>query len=296
MAGPLDAPAGQRWTSFRNWTASDLEGIAARFAGHTEAWAGEWMIGPECADRPRQVYAAAVSSVTAQAGTLALPLHAESFLEGDDAPKAWFCFAAPDQFARRDPLVHLAARLVFGHGCRAEKGSVAAELGVAALEKLVASVREIVGFAPYEGNLIDEKRLVAALPDAEFHALAGGVKVALPLADDIALFLNGAAAQKLVPEHAPTSPKTGGLTSVREAAVAGQVGLDVQLNEVELTFGQLKSLQIGDVVVLPHSLQASLRLVTEFDTEIASGFLGRLDDRRAIQVVRDGPDGHKPSA
>jgi hypothetical protein len=205
-----------------------------------------------------------------------------------DAPQAWLCFATPDQFSRRAPLADHGMRLVLGPACRAEKGSLAVELGTAALERLVAALCNVVGVAPSQVDLTDEKRLLAPLPGTEFHALAGCVKVALPVAGDVALFLNGAAAQKLVrhDEVAATARVTGGLTNVREAAAAGQVGVDVQLNQVELTFGQLKSLQIGDVVVLPHSIEAPLRVVTQFDTEIGRGFLGRLGDQRAIQVVR----------
>ncbi|MFL6676166.1 MAG: FliM/FliN family flagellar motor C-terminal domain-containing protein [Massilia sp.] len=289
MANSSSTAAGSecRWTPVRSWTDADLDAIAARFAGHAEAWASEWMMRPACVGLPTQLSVARALSVPAQGSVLVLPLQAESGVSGGDAPKAWLCFATSDQFARRDPLVNFGMRLVLGTACRAEKGSIATELGIAALEKLVADVCNVVGAAP-QADLIDEKRLLAALPGTEFHALAGCVKVALPLAEDIALFLNGAAAQKLVREDevASTARMTGGLTNVREATAAGQVRLDFQLNQVELTFGQLKSLQVGDVVVLPHSIEAPLRLVTQFDTEIGRGFLGRLDLQRAIQVVR----------
>jgi hypothetical protein len=230
----------------------------------------------------------ASAPVRAQRGVLVL--HRERASDDAGAPQAWLDFPLPFQPGRVEAVVQLGLRMVFGEAGKCENASIAAELGVAALENLVSAIRGAVGIVQSDPGSFEDPR--SQLPRDEFHEWAGCVKVSLPPSGDAVLYLNGAAAENLLGAGKAKPPliAIGGLTPVRKAAVAANVGLSARLNAVELTFGQLKSLQVGDVVVLPHALEEPLRLITEFDAEVCRAYLGRVDERRSVQVVRSGAD------
>jgi hypothetical protein len=285
------------WTPLLHWTETELAGMAQRFSRHYEAWGRDWMTRADFWElAPVRVGAVPMMSSSLNGAHAVLPLHSEHTAAEAGAPHAWIAFPTSAAAARSESLAQLVVRLLFGEPAMGDSDSFAAGVGLAALAGLAAIVQAATGIAEAAvapaGSALHEE-----LPPQAFHAWAGCVKLSLPGSGGAAIYLNGVAARNLLGagqgESAPNP--IGGLTPIQQAAGATTIGLGVRLNPVELTFGQLKSLQVGDVVILPHAVEEPLRVVTQFDTLLCKAYLGRSGDRRALQVVRDtAPAGTSP--
>jgi hypothetical protein len=135
----------------------------------------------------------------------------------------------------------------------------------------------------------DPSSAADTLPPEAFRAWSGGVRVPMPGFDDLALYLAGPTVARMnPPRRSPTSAGKVPLTVLTAAAVRTSVPVTAQLHPVELTLGQIRSLQVGDVVVLPHALEQPLRVVPGHGAVLCEAYLGRSGSHRSLELLRHG--------
>jgi len=84
------------------------------------------------------------------------------------------------------------------------------------------------------------------------------------------------------------------LTPLAQALAARKLPIRVELAPCELDLGSLQGLRVGDIIPLPHSLDAPLLVSTAQDVPVCSGFLGRHAGFKAIELVREAHADHHP--
>lgn len=268
-----------------DWNEPALAAAAAKVAQACHDWRREWA-GAGVTGTPGRATPSAASFVSTRAGhaLIAYPLHQEEG-GGEPAVRAWLGLPAQAADDAVSQAAELVGRQIFGEAVTCDPGNIAAELSQAALDHLAGGLRGMLGIrasaAPF-----DLRSLAAGIPEAEFCEWSGGVRVELQGFGDLALYLNGRAVAGIVPPAEPplAAPKPL-LTPVSIAAQHRLVDLKAVLHGVEFTLGHLKSLQVGDVVVLPHRLDAPLQVVTGPGTAICHAYLGSAGDHRALEVV-----------
>jgi flagellar motor switch/type III secretory pathway protein FliN len=135
-------------------------------------------------------------------------------------------------------------------------------------------------------------------PDAAaFKPWSGSVVAHLPLSAGVcvSVLLNASCAKSLQATQAgsvsPSSRRGAAAKPERiEIALAPRkVELRVELNACELELGALQDLRIGDVVPLPHLLEAPLQVRLTQGSSVCAGFLGKHAGFKAIELVREAP-------
>lgn len=109
-----------------------------------------------------------------------------------------------------------------------------------------------------------------------------------------ALLLNGACVRAALDIPEVALSRRAAETGSREAltpwvvALAGRkLPVRAELSACELDLGTLQSLRIGDIVPIPHALDAPLFVSASADIRVCSGFLGRHGEAKAIELARD---------
>ena len=122
----------------------------------------------------------------------------------------------------------------------------------------------------------------AARLDAARRQRALPVGIATATTDLCTLILH----PRLIELLAPSRGASGaGRPERRQDAIAAQrLRVETVLGEVELPFGELRSLRSGDVIVLDKSLSEPLRLVIETGTRVAAVAIGSAGAMRAVRV------------
>lgn len=93
----------------------------------------------------------------------------------------------------------------------------------------------------------------------------------------------------LVPVEPAKTASGVALSDPREALAALPTRLHVELSGVEITLGQIQSLALGDVLLLPHPLTQPLHVVATQGQSICAGYLGQQQGHKAIELVRGIP-------
>lgn len=116
------------------------------------------------------------------------------------------------------------------------------------------------------------------------------------------LLVNAACARALLgpkgngmPADSSRRKKPVPLVPLSQALSDRKLSLQVELSSCELDFGSLQSLCIGDIVPLPHSLDAPLMVSTAQGAQVCAGFLGRQAGFKAIELARETPVGRETS-
>ncbi|WP_220185258.1 FliM/FliN family flagellar motor C-terminal domain-containing protein [uncultured Paracoccus sp.] len=86
-----------------------------------------------------------------------------------------------------------------------------------------------------------------------------------------------------VPGHVASVPAAG--RSLAEAVRAAPVSVNAVLCRRKITLRELRALQAGSVLGLPHDAMATVRLETPSGLEVARGKLGALHGNRAIRIA-----------
>jgi hypothetical protein len=109
----------------------------------------------------------------------------------------------------------------------------------------------------------------------------------MPGFDGLALFLSGPAVARLHPPKRALAPQAdkAALTPPTAAAASAQVVLKAQLRPVALTLGQIKSLQLGDIVLIPHPLDLPLQVMTDTGTHLCEAYLGQEAAHRSLELL-----------
>lgn len=126
--------------------------------------------------------------------------------------------------------------------------------------------------------------------EAGSHNWSGALQVHWPWCGGIwTLVLPHDAVTALVGPLATTVPTSHDAPAPKEAldrVLAGEhVTLRVLLDGAELNLGQLQGLQINDVVPLAHRLDAPAQVVGLDGSTVCDGWLGRSEDRMAIELA-----------
>jgi hypothetical protein len=286
-----------QWTALRHWTGAELSALELRVSAAIEQWCRDWLVREdfwaEPSLRARAVRLASSRPADAQ---VVLPV-GPAVPGGTSAPQAWIGFPGASGGSRPPSVAQLALGVVFGAAAKARADSLALQSATAALDDLAQVLCTMIGQPPASSPFADAAS-PAALPDCVQGAWDGGVQVSLPTRCGFAIYLNGAAVAKLahVGDVKLAAGRSGNLTPVQDATASAKLALQVRLNSVELTFGQLQSLNLGDVIVLPHPITEPLDVIASNDARLCKAYLGRSEGRRAILAVRSPPAGEGPPA
>lgn len=136
----------------------------------------------------------------------------------------------------------------------------------------------------------DPKPLELMLEDIAYRCVRLDMKVGQGGARDAALlvFLPDTGEAQLAPVDAAPgqpSPSASGGRSLAEAVRAAPVLLNAVLCRRKISLRELRALQPGSVLTLPHDAIASARLETATGLLVAQGKLGALHGSRAIRIA-----------
>jgi hypothetical protein len=259
-----------------HWDGQALAFVADKVAQAVARWRADWSPAAAIPDSTagRALAAAHVGGAGKQPCP-ALRLHAG----------AWLAHEGARPGERISQPAQLVGRQVFGAGARVEPGSIAAELAQEALAQLAAVLR-IVLAAGSDADGFDLASAAGFLPQDEFREWSGGVRVALPGFDGLALYLTGATVARLnPPKRAVAAARKPPLVPLTDAAGKARMALQARLQPVELTLGQIRTLQLGDVVVLPHALDQPLQVRTGTGSLLCEAYLGRQGAHRSLELL-----------
>jgi hypothetical protein len=129
----------------------------------------------------------------------------------------------------------------------------------------------------------------AAGPADCLRPWSGDVIATLSLGGNAArLLLSGDQAEALLPGVAPIRTRAAQRAPLPlwEALAPLHCTLRAELAPVELSLGEVHALRVGDVIGLPHLLEAPLLARTETGGLLAGAYLGKAGNHRAIELTR----------
>jgi hypothetical protein len=270
--------------SLLHWDDQALAFIAHKVGEAMVAWAGDWAaVAGVASAMPAAAHAGTCSAAARTHACPAFRLHADTAQAPSEG--VWLVVEKAHTDCRAIQAADLVGHLMYGGSAGAEPGSIAAEIGQEALAHLVTALRTalaIVGAA----DGFDLPSSATTLPQDVLREWAGGVRVTLRGLDDLALYLGGMAVARLNPpkRKRPAGEKRP-LVALGAAVGPAAAVLRAQLQPVELTLGQIRSLQLGDVVVLPHALDQALEVRTDGGTLVCEAYLGRMGRQRSLEVL-----------
>lgn len=119
----------------------------------------------------------------------------------------------------------------------------------------------------------------------------------------LAIGLGAAQVQQLLEHHAPQSlrapesptklqaqadsPRAPVQVDLLQAMATHVLQLRAELNEVELSLGQLQGLRVGDVVPLTHHLETPANIASQDGRTICLGWLGQQSGHVAVELAAD---------
>lgn len=166
---------------------------------------------------------------------------------------------------------------------RRNGGPMASSIAAEAAEELLHALRDVLQLDPD----IQETPPGPSM----FRPWSGAVAVSIALGKAALLrfLMDGKTAAGLVAPAASDAcsrqAPRGELITVEEACALRTVSLQVKLAPCELEIGALRSLQVGDIVPLPHALDAPLQVIFE-GAAVCHAFLGKRHDAVAIELIR----------
>jgi hypothetical protein len=298
VAPPNPDPNVPQWTELRHWTDAELSAMGVRVSASVENWCRDWLVRQDFWEQP-SVRAGAVRLAESRLSDaqVILPVGPAGADANPSVPQVWIGFPAASSGSRMQSAAQLALTMVFGAEARAKADSLALQSATAALDDLGQILSSMAGMSAVS-TILSETASLAPLPDAVWGRWAGAVQFLLPARCGFAIYVNGAAAANLIGSGNVKRParRSGNLTPIQDATAAATMALQVRLNAVELTFGQLKSLNLGDVIVLRHPIAEPLDVFAPADTRVCKAYLGRSGGRRAVQAVRCQSAAEDPSA
>jgi hypothetical protein len=169
---------------------------------------------------------------------------------------------------------------------------IAQSIAARAWTELANSLRETLALDPAE--------LAGPAADS-FKVWSGCVVVSTPGSRRMPrnLLLNAECVRALLASQgrgvaAPASWPRMTLTPLAHALVDRKLPIRVELSACELDLGSLQGLRVGDIIPLPHSLDAPLLVSTTQEIPVCAGFLGRQGGFKAIELVREAHADHHP--
>jgi hypothetical protein len=267
-----------------HWDEQALAFVADKVGRAVLAWAEDWTAAAApSAGVPDAACASACVGAPQAHACQAFRLHGDAARNPSEG--AWLGYGKSQASRRAIQPADLVGRQGYGGGTGVEPGSIAAELGQEALTHLVTALRAALAIEG-DADRFDLPSSATTLPGDEFREWSGGVRVTLPGLEDVTLYLGGMAVARLdPPKRKGAAVEKTPLTALDAAVGPAPAVLRAQLQPVELTLGQLRSLQVGDVVVLPHALDRALDVTAADGTLVCEAYLGRMGGHRALEVL-----------
>ncbi len=262
------------YAPLRHWDELALAFVADKVGQALQGWRAQWSTAPT----PAAVETRAAACILVPPERLGRGYRLQ-------AAAAWLVWETSSD-GRAPQAAQLVGPLVYGGNGAVGQGSIAAELCREALAHLAAALRIALALDPEIAAGVDLESAAEPLPQAAFGVWSGGVRVSLPGLDGLALYLSGPTVARLNPPRRAAAPAhRPALSPIREAVGDAVVSLGAQLRPVELTLGQIGSLQVGDVVVLPHALDLPLQVVNGSGAMLCEAYLGCGDACRALELL-----------
>jgi hypothetical protein len=273
----------------RWWSDAQLGEVALALEKALRAWEQDW--GLQQPHAAQDAVRCAMASVGAQASASWKPVVLDAALE--PACELWWDIAAGG--ARADPVLLLVDALfntsvepsaLSAHGAVSE---VAAEAARAAWSDLWArigqslAVRVAITAPAMQADSLPTLQPAASL----FRPWSGAIVITLHwCAQEMRILLGGSEAAALLACETPApAASTKPLAPVWHAAARHECTVRAEFAPVELTLGAIKSLRVGDVVELSHTLDRPLVAKTAEGGVLCEAFLGKLGERRAIELL-----------
>lgn len=252
-------------TALRSRADADLLAIAERVAPAWKTWLEDW----------------AAAADLSEVGVTAYRAH-----ESDGGTREWFplgvrtkgsaWLAGGEAHAGR--VVHwlLFGELPLG---QADASPIAARVQAEACADLKSRLTASVESAPSD---------VPGHPDAGvWQAWSGAVEVVLTCEDaELHILLDCSCADAVLEcaNGARVRSSQALLTPIQHALHSREIRLRAMLDSFELDLGSLLELQPGDILPLPHRLDAAITVSNEEGQRLLSGFLGAAHGHRALQL------------
>ena len=273
----------------RWWSEAQLGEAALALEKALRAWEQDW--GLQQPHAAQDAVRCGMASVGADASASWKPVALDAALE--PACDLWWDIAAGGP--RADPVLLLVAALfntsvepspLSAHGAVSE---MAAEAARAAWSDLWARIAEALAVrVPVTAPAMQADSLATLQPAAAlFRPWSGAVVITLHwCAQEMRILLGGGEAAALLAREAPEAAAPAKPLAPVWHAVAGLAStVRAELAPVELTLGAIKSLRVGDVVELSHTLDRPLVAKTADGGVLCEAFLGKLGERRAIELL-----------
>lgn len=279
-----DTPRPLRW-----WSDAQLGEVALALEKALRAWEQDW--GLQQPHGAQDVVCCAMASVGADASASWKPVALNDTLE--PACELWWDNAAGD--ARAEPVLLLVDALfstsvepsaLSAHGSVSEMAAEAARAAWSDLWKRIGqslAVRVALTGPAMQADSLPTLQPAAAL----FRPWSGAIVITLEwCAQEMRILVGGTEAAALIArERTSAEPPARPLTPVWHAVAAAASTVRAELAPVDLTLGAIKSLRVGDVVELSHTLDRPLLAKTADGGVLCEAFLGKLGERRAIELL-----------
>jgi hypothetical protein len=131
-----------------------------------------------------------------------------------------------------------------------------------------------------------------AAPEPSPRGCAWSGQLAAALGMGVFVLLDAGAIEDVLRSLAPglrgrTAPAGGAaaLTPLTRALAGRRLALTVRLSDCELELASLQDLRIGDIVPLPHRLDAALQVCDPQGHAVLAGYLARQGRRKALELT-----------
>lgn len=253
------------------WTDADLDAVRVSVEDACSAWVQDWLGA-----------ALKIESSVARAHERS-PTHRHAWVplgsRGDRA--AWM----QARTGAVEDVLHTLFPTEPGHTASPSMQGIAHAVAAKAQTALIETLQARTGL----GASADEAEPDAAL----FKPWSGAVliSVTVPGRSAIAVLLNGATVRSFLAPAAgrkePSQPQQrAALAPLAQALADRTLHLRIGLSSCELDLGTLESLRVGDIVPLPHTLDAPLLVSTVQGVQVCTGFLGGQGGVKAIELAR----------
>lgn len=305
-------PAEHQAIAMRWWPDAQLRRLAAGLQTLCDEWMNAWAL-PHAVPMAGPVGIAASERFShADAGNNAAGLWM-ALSAGNDEGQAWWTVesgvlrpgGAISETSRidapNDRAVALVREALFGPPDDAfpiladrPQSRIADDVATEAVEDWRARLNKWIGCA--ETDLVDRAVLGAgSLPVPLAQPWSGAVWLSIDwFGHRFALVMDFSHAARMLGHHNAVSTDAGntdtnagaGLVPVLAALSGENLSVSVELSPLELDLGALSGLRVGDVVRVPHTLETPLLVRLNEGAPLFQGFLGRLDEHKALELKR----------
>jgi len=167
----------------------------------------------------------------------------------------------------------------------------AAELSEEALADCISEIKNALSIQSEVDSVFDRISMeTGEIPVQQYYPWSGAVNVLFPLNDEFSLTLHigpGRATALLSSTSGAVSVQPAApLAALKDALSDKTTHLRVELLPVDISVGNLQSLTIGDVLVVPHLLTQQVHVKTAQGEPLCGAYLGQAQGQKAIELTK----------